>query len=601
MKLKTIKIENFKSIQSVNLHFTDSLYCLIGKNEIGKSNILHAIASLGYQKIYETDDEIKKVNKILAKANIEAVFDLSLLANAIKQLLILIKPKNSPHAEIQRADALKYRVENVKSIGVIAKKNLSANNTFFVEFNDSSRVSSDSIEDTSKKDQFIQILHKELPDIQYYNREDFLIKPVKVIDVLQNSEDASMQSFMRLLTLGGLDNLERLISAEHDEIIEIKDAVAAKVNMLLRKYYKQELSINIRIESHNEKFSLHFRDDYNRLNSLEDRSTGFQYFFAFLINKIYLKEIGKKNLIYLFDEPALSLHPTGQKDFIKLLEEIALQNLVLYTTHSPFSINRMRPTRVWVIERSVAQGTHVNHKPYLKNWRPLRSSLGIDVSDSFFYAEKSLLVEGPEDRIYIGALLNYFSSVGKIDMNSDLLSIIDSGSISNMPAMIQILHEEKRPMVILMDDDDKTAFKRVKAKESNINDPDILSVYKISDISNDAISIEDLMPGELYYSAVENYLKLLIADKSIVFIEPNNTIPDFTIIKPPKKYEHVARNIIGSFQNPDKSLLDKKTPISKVGIAHEFEKLLTPATKLQIEEEKRCMDLITLIIEKLKL
>jgi predicted ATP-dependent endonuclease of OLD family len=605
MRLSNILIENFKSIKSLELKFSDNLYCLIGKNEIGKSNILQAISVLGDIKdIQENKYKQEKLKRILKLSNIVADYQIdSNDKELLKPILQSFRRKaGTVSSSIRQQDAIRFQLNNLKSVRVIGRKSTADENNIQLVLNDGSTLSKNQLPDPSLGNNYSKTISSLLPSIEYFEKEDFLIRAVTPNELMTSSDDPSLQSFKRVFALGGVNNFEALMNSSVEEIIELREAISLRLNQLLRKYYKQDKTLNVKIESHDGSFSLHFKDDYYKHNSLEDRSTGFQYFFAFLINKIYLKEFGKKNSIYLLDEPALSLHPTGQKDFIKLLEEISSENQILYTTHSPFSINRMKPTSVWVIEKTVERGTFLNPKPYQKNWRPLRSALGIDISDSFFYGDKSLLVEGPEDRLYIGALLNHFSEMNEISLNSDLLSIIDSGSISNMPAMVQILIDEERPLFILIDGDDNSIYNRLKKKEQDIANKELFSLRKTSDIFEGAVSIEDLIPHALYIKAVDNYLKFLMSEKTIALSSPETPLPNFESVKSPKKYQSVAAIIIDHFKNSDGSNLDNKVPISKVGIAHEFEKLLKDVSKIGTdEEEKICLDLIKLIVLKLNL
>lgn len=232
----------------------------------------------------------------------------------------------------------------------------------------------------------------------------------------------------------------------------------------------------------------------------------------------------------------------------------------------------------------------------------MRSSLGIDISDSFFYADKSLLVEGPEDRIYIGVLLNYFVNQELIKLNSDLLSIIDSGSISNMPAMVQILLDEKRPMFVLIDNDDKSIYNVLIKKEKKIDNKDVFIIKTISDVKVDAISIEDLLPESFYLESIKNYLEFLVKENSIKLKDSNTLMPILDTISQSKKYENISKVITKYYSTIEGEELDKKTPISKVGIAHEFEKIININQSLGNDEEQNvCFSLIELITKNLKL
>lgn len=44
----------------------------------------------------------------------------------------------------------------------------------------------------------------------------------------------------------------------------------------------------------------------------------------------------------LLDEPGLSLHASAQKDFMYLMKDMAKQNQIIFTTHSPYMLEEVR-------------------------------------------------------------------------------------------------------------------------------------------------------------------------------------------------------------------------------------------------------------------
>ncbi len=584
MRLKKINIRNFKSIKNLELVPSSNLHCLIGKNESGKSNILQAISLLGGSA---SDIELSDNTAIIGEYELD-VPDITRL----KQSAVKILVQNGS-----------YDLSAIIKLQVTVNKNIKENNILQLQLVGGLTFGKEQSRFPADWNKLEKELFELLPYIELYEREDFIISPFDYKEFLEDRENPKFHSFFRLLALGGITEaeIEKFSMRSFNQMIEIRERASVNISALLNKHYNQEHSLELKIDSHDGIFTAYFNDAYHKIGFFEQRSTGFQYFFSFLINKIFLTELRLKNTIFLFDEPALSLHPTGQKDFVKLLEEISKEHVVFYTTHSPFSINRMHPNNVWVIEKSVTKGTILNPKPYLHNWRPLRTSLGIDISDSFFYADKSLLVEGPEDRIYIGALLNYFISKGTISLSSDLLSIIDAGSIANIPAMVQILISEERPLIVLMDDDDTHIHNTVKKKEGAIGNKEKFSVFKISSIQEGAVSIEDLLPHNLYVQAAKKYLDYLVSEKIITQKDAAEIVSDFSQVEKPKKYNAIAEEIFTKFYYAPDSLLDKKTPISKVGIANEFEKLLKEHGIQDPIEEEICFHLISTILTQLKL
>lgn len=344
MKLKEVFISNFKSIKNLKLLFSDNIYGLVGQNEIGKSNILQAIHLLKVSHGFIPVDD--KFDILLSKASIEATFELEKAD---------IAALSSISSEIA-ANGTSYNTRSITSLKIIVRKYHDRPNQFFLCLDIVNMVFD--INNITNPDLKVKVLNKILqifPSIEYFENEDFLLKPFNLKDYLLDKTNVSYQAFERLFKLGGIKDFEKLSGLPVADLIQERENATEKINDLLAQYYKSNYDLKIKIESHDGIFSLHFKDKYSRLNVLEERSTGFKYFFSFLINKLYLQQFGKKNSIYLLDEPALSLHPTNQKKFIALLEDVAAENLILYTTHSPFSINRMKPTRIWVVERDITR------------------------------------------------------------------------------------------------------------------------------------------------------------------------------------------------------------------------------------------------------
>ena len=585
MRLDTVRIRNFRSIKELDLSFSSNLYCLVGKNEVGKSNILRAISFLSDNPI---NGEIREMNRLSSNSVITGEF-------------LVEEPERTIISKSQiplKTSSTSYNLSAIDAVVVNGINNSKLDRSISLRMTTHDILTSKESGNLDHWNNLMHIIESLLPSIQIFEQEAFLISPFSYEHFESDPQNPSLQTFIKLFKLGGLHDLKLLKTSTIEDIVELREGVADNVNVLLRKYYKQEFSIQIKIESHNAQFTLHFKDQYSkRLNQFENRSTGFQYFFSFLINKIFDNEFGKKSSIFLLDEPALSLHPTGQKDFVKILEDVSKKNQILYTTHSPFSINRLRPSSVWVIEKDQNKGTFLNFKPFHKNWRPLRTSLGIDLSDSFFYGDRTLIVEGAEDRIYILALINYFISKRKWVILTDLISIIDAGSISNIPAMVQILLEENRSIVVLMDSDDTRVYNQIKKKQEKVKGS--LLVSQISDFSKDAVSIEDLLPQEVYLFAVNKYVDYLIGEKVFVSIDAKKERPDFNDAKGAKRYTAIATTILENYTNEDKSPLDKKVPISKVGIAHEFDKLLQSNNDLDKEVDSICEKFIRQLLSAL--
>lgn len=92
----------------------------------------------------------------------------------------------------------------------------------------------------------------------------------------------------------------------------------------------------------------------------------------------------------------------------------------------------------------------------------MRESLGILLSNNFLIAEKTLLVEGPSDVIYLLAAIRTLKNAKRLDIDLNDLSIVDAGDSQNYLAMAKIMIAEGREIVALLDGDD--SGKRIESQ-----------------------------------------------------------------------------------------------------------------------------------------
>ena len=123
-----------------------------------------------------------------------------------------------------------------------------------------------------------------------------------------------------------------------------------------------------------------------------------------------------KNAVLLLDNPGWVLHPSGQKDLLDALEEIAKSNQIVITTHSPFLIDKNKLERIRIVKREADVGTKVYEKfwdsPY-DSLQQIRVAIGADISDSLFGGKNNIIVEGESDRVYLETMAEYLKRKGK--------------------------------------------------------------------------------------------------------------------------------------------------------------------------------------------
>ncbi len=145
--------------------------------------------------------------------------------------------------------------------------------------------------------------------------------------------------------------------------------------------------------------------------NFDERSTGFIWFFSFLVWFSQIKKNYGENIFVLLDEPGLTLHGTAQKDLLNYINERLRPNhQVIFTTHSPFMIDNEHIFSLRTVEDVIERnskteeedilGTKVGEEVLSKDRDtilPLQSKIGLDVANTLFLGPYVLVVEGPTE------------------------------------------------------------------------------------------------------------------------------------------------------------------------------------------------------------
>lgn len=498
MKLKSVEIYDFKSISYEKLEIQSNQICLVGKNESGKSSIISAIS---YLNILETELESSLLNKGSERYPnglpiIIGTFKLN--KNVYSKLFKLV----SEFISKEDLSSLNKQSENCilqikrwgNGISNVTLSILSSGN-FGLKL-------SDKISELSKfYDSFFKDIY---PEIEYFENEDLLIEPSTIEELLGTNN--KFETFRKLLFIGGCKDFNDLNNSDIGFVTTYLSNIETQLNKIFKKHYKQDQSINIKIvTAFGDKLNLLIRDSSDKSFSINERSPGFQYYFSFLVNKLYTKKVsGNKNNIILLDEPGHSLHPKGAKDLLKSFDEISESSQILYTTHNPFLAVRNCVDSLIFVNKSANEGTKINKKPFLNKYQLLRRELGIMLNDSFLIGDINLVVEGNTEKLAFHRLFQF-------EKYRDLewMNIYNADGVNNIPQAINYLGKNNLKLsgiAILDSDSEADDVKKVKAYKNNIKENN-WEELEINIVFGDkkTRTFEDLFPQKLYVQAYNNY------------------------------------------------------------------------------------------------
>ncbi|ALM20557.1 hypothetical protein AAT17_04555 [Nonlabens sp. MIC269] len=502
MQLKSVEIYDFKSISYEKLEIQSNQICLVGKNESGKSSIISAIS---YLNILETELDTSLLNKgserypkglpiiigtfKLDKSVYSKLYKLVSEYISKEDLTSLTKQSENCHLQIKRWG------NGISNISI----SLLSSGKFGLKL-------SDKINELAKfYDSFFKDIY---PSIEYFENEDLLIEPSTIEELL--GTDNKFETFRKLLFIGGCQDFNDLNNSDIGFVTTYLSNIETQLNKIFKKHYKQDQSINIKIvTAFGDKLNLIIRDSSDKSFSINERSPGFQYYFSFLVNKLYTKKIsGNKNNIILLDEPGHSLHPKGAKDLLKSFDEISESSQILYTTHNPFLAVRNCVDSLIFVNKSANDGTKINKKPFLNKYQLLRRELGIMLNDSFLIGDINLVVEGNTEKLAFHRLFQF-------EKYRDLewMNIYNADGVNNIPQAINYLGKNNLKLsgiAILDSDSEAEDVKKVKAYKNNIKENNWEEV-EINAVFSDrkTRTFEDLFPQDLYVQAYNNYCNSL--------------------------------------------------------------------------------------------
>lgn len=226
----------------------------------------------------------------------------------------------------------------------------------------------------------------------------------------------------------------------------IRRKVKENVTSRFCNFYEAE-EIDVELDFNNNSVSFMIRSSNGEALMLSERSNGLKWYLETFIDAT-ANDVPGSNVVYLLDEPGISLHVNAQNELLNFFNHLADQgNQVVYTTHLPHMLNtteegmhRIRAvvkdnegyTRVY----KTAYDSRIAPDSQEDTLAPIINALGMNLNDAFGPAQNkiNIVTEGISDYIY----LHTMSKLLPID--TDKYTIIPAVGASNCINICTILH-----------------------------------------------------------------------------------------------------------------------------------------------------------------
>jgi predicted ATPase len=338
----------------------------------------------------------------------------------------------------------------------------------------------------------------------------------------QNQLTLADRNFEKLSKVAGLnpEELQKLMGEnDHETRNQLANRASAVVTSEIKRLWKDRaLKIRFNLDAnHLDTIISDPTTTYDVEVNLDDRSRGFQWFFAFYITFCADTDGGRaENAVLLLDEPGLYLHAKSQFDLLRHFED-DFTNQILYSTHSPFMVPTHALDSVRTVNIEEKAGTTVTNDPTgdARTLFPLQAALGYNLAQSLFVGPNNLVVEGVTDFWIMSAVSAYYSDIGKTALSSEL-TITPAGGAQKVSYMVALLTSESLNVLVLLDTErDSKVTKEELLRAKLIREQNVVFVSEAFPSPINEADIEDLLEPSIYEALVRECYSTELKGKTL--------------------------------------------------------------------------------------
>ena len=232
-----------------------------------------------------------------------------------------------------------------------------------------------------------------------------------------------------------------------------------------------------------------------------------------------------KNSVIIIDEPEISLHIKGQRHLRDELLNISKDNIVFYSTHSIFMIDKDNIDIHYIVKKQKEKTTieQVNSSNYIDE-EVIYNALGYSLFESL--KDFNIVFEGWTDKVLFHTALSKIPAQYKKDVeNLKSYGTCFSNGVKDIKSTCNILELIPRKYIVLSDSDKPARDKQLEFKKYN---PNTWKRYDELYNSRRIITSEDFIKTGILYSELckilkEKDLSVAISEQDIM-TSPNGRI-----------------------------------------------------------------------------
>lgn len=430
MQIKSLHIENFKSIRELTISDIENALILVGKNNTGKTVVIDAIRAVtGNYTVRENDFNEKK-------QNIEIAMVLTITEEDLHQFHAHGIVSSYKRYELWERDFC----EKLPSF-------LNGQLSFVCSINYNGKIR---YEDNGHKNN--RYITEILPKLYFIDTNRNLESFQEDLLMFQKSEELSTlrsntcmfdaaKTCNHCFSCIGLINQKK---PEELQVYETAKLLEYKIYQLNISEFSRKMNANYRKNGgvENILYSLSYdtdkmfsveadawHEELKRLSPVEHLGNGMKSIYMLSLLETYIEDEKRLQSIIIVEYPELFLHPSLQKTASKILYRLSKKNQVIFTTHSPNMVANF--TRGQICQMVLdEEGYSIAHRD--ADIDDILNDLGYSAND-FLNVDFVFIVEGKQDKTRFPLLLEkYYPEVYDKRGNLSRISIITTNSCTNI-------------------------------------------------------------------------------------------------------------------------------------------------------------------------
>ena len=521
MQIKSIHINNFKSIRELELTDIENALILVGKNNTGKTVVLDAIRAVtGDYKVRDTDFNEKKQN-----------IEIGLVLEITEEDLCLFH-RQGMVSNYKRFDSWKrdfneklpsYTEGNLHFVCTI-------NQNGKIRYDDATHKNNHYIPEILPKLHFIDTTRNVAPlqeDLLMYQESEELSR-LRSNACMFDSARSCNHCFLCI----GLINQKKpedLQVYETARLLEYKmyqlnlSRFAEKINENYRKNGGvEEIRCNLSCNTE-ELFSIKveaWHEEAKHLSPVERLGNGMKSIYMLSLLETYIEDEKSIPSIIIVEYPELFLHPSLQKTASKILYRLSKKNQVIFTTHSPNMVVNFTKGQIcqMVLDEEGYSAARQN-----ADIDDILTDLGYSAND-FLNVDFVFIVEGRQDKSRLPLLLEkYYSEVHDKDGELSRISIITTNSCTNIKTYANLKYMNqlylRDQFLMIRDGDGKNAEELANQLCKYYSERNVQDIDKLPRVRRQNVLILKYYSFENYFLNPSVMAQLGIVESEDVFWE----------------------------------------------------------------------------------